>query len=293
MEAFLEAIRLDPGYAAAYAGVAECQQALALGGLADPAAAMAQAQKAAHVAVRLDNQLAEARVCLATLTWLRDLDWREAEKELLRILEQNPSCGAAHLRYAAWASALGREEEARLAIRRAGELDPLSPAVHREAFYVLYRARQYDLAVEECRKLLRLDLDFAADALTGIGRAHLQMAMKEEAIFTLQTALNLAGTRAEPLGLLGYAYALTGERADAVRIRGRLEELIARHYASPFSAALICTGLGETDEALRWLHQGVEERTPDRVYLNAEPEFDPLREEPRFQKLVRLLRIPR
>ena len=99
MEAFLEAVRLDPGYGAAYAGVAEGQQALALGGLSDPAAAMVQAQKAADVAVRLDNQLSEARVCLATLTWLRDLDWREAEKELHRILEQNPSCGSAHLRY--------------------------------------------------------------------------------------------------------------------------------------------------------------------------------------------------
>ncbi len=191
--------------------------------------------------------------------------------------------------YARYLSITGQHRDAIAEIKRAQELDPLSPILYAVAGDIFYGARDYDSAIEEDRKALDLDANSAA------GHAHLGIAytMKQryaDAIAELRKALELFGDDNDVISSLGYTYAVSGRRAHAQDLLRKLLVTSKQQYVNPLDVVGIYAGLGEKLNALQWLNRGYEERAP-MVWLG-DPTFDVLRSDPRFQDLVRKIGLP-
>ena len=152
-------------------------------------------------------------------------------------------------------------------------------------------ARQYDQAIDACRKTLELDSAFAGAHLD-LGLACLQESRCDEAIAELRQALALSGGRSVTVAVLGYAYALAGERAAALQMLDQLHERAARRDVSSLYPAYVHIGLGNVDSAFEWMEKAYQERAGLLVFLQVEPIFDPLRSDPRFADLLRRLQFP-
>ena len=161
IECFQGAIAKDPGYAVAYAGLADAYELLSIGFSSKPPVVyLAQAKAMALKALEMDDSLAEAHTSLAYARWLGDLDWPGAEREFKRAIELKTSYVMAHEWYAEYLAALGRHDEAFVQIKRAQQLDPLAVPVNRAVGWVLYFARRYDQAIDELQKTLAMNPDF-------------------------------------------------------------------------------------------------------------------------------------
>src|SRR5438445_1931733 len=240
-------------------------------------------------ALQIDPSLAEAHAALAVVKLYYWWDLPGGGQEARRAIELNPSYATGHHVYARYLSFNGQHRDAIAEIKRAQELDPLSPILYAVAGDIFYGARDYDSAIEEDRKALDLDSNFAA------GHAHLGIAytMKQryaDAIAELHKALELFSGDNDVISALGYAYAVSGERTQAQDLLRKLLVTSKQQYVDPLDVARIYLGLGEKLNALHWLNRGYEERAP-MVWLG-EPSFDALRSDPRFQDLVRRIGLP-
>jgi len=292
IEYFHQAIDLDPNYALAYAGIADCYSLLGwdLFGALPPREALPIAKAAAKKALETDDSLAEAHNSLAWTKLAFDWDWMGAEREFKRAIELNPGYAVAHHWYAECLAGMGRYAEALAEIRQAQELDPLSLIISSIVGWVLYFDRKDDQAIAEFRKALELDPNFWVAHWT-LGRAYEQKAMFVEAIAEIQKAIDFSGGSPLSLAALGHTYAVWGMRAEAERVLNELKEL-PEGYISPYGIAAIHAGLGEKDQAFIWLEKAYEERSGWLIWLRAEPISDPLRSDPRFQDLLRRVGLP-
>ncbi len=180
---------------------------------------------------------------------------------------------------------MGRHEEAIAEIERAEELDPLSLIINAIAGYVYYFASEYDQAIDHCQKALELDPNFAT-AHYFIGWVYERKGMYGEAIAELQKARTLSGN-IDFLAVLGHAYAVSGRTKQARKILDEVKALSERAYVSPYLLALIYMGLGEKDQAFAWLETAFTERAINLVVLKVDPRYDGLRDDPRFDDLLR------
>ncbi len=285
---FNQAIEKDPEYALPYVGLADAHILLGVYGYLPFREVMPKAEKATLKAQKLDSTLAEAHASLAHFKMLYEWDWAGGEKAFLRTFELNPNYAAAYLWYSLTLSALGRLDEALAAIKRARELDPLSLIINTDVGLVQYLARRYDLAIEEFRKTLEIDPNFYV-AHVLLGRAWVQVGNFDEATSELQKALELSGGSTLVLATRGYVYARAGRKAEALAVQEKLEEISKERYVSPYTQALLSTGLGETERAFEWLERALEERCLWAVHtpIAGDPVFDPLRPDPRFSALLR------
>ena len=278
-----EAIRIDPNYAPAYAGLADhywSAQEL------HPRAAMPEAEKYALKALELDPNLAHAHLALGAIRFYGDWDWEGADREFKRAIELNPGDSEAHRTYAFYLSALSREGEADSEIRRAEDLDPLYIATQVTAGWVFYFARRYDQAIEQCQRALELDPN-SAGGYDCLGSAYLAKGMHEQAIAACRQAVILsANAPARAVGL-GQAYALAGKNPEAREVLKGLRREATHGYLPPFFLAKLSVALGEHEQALTWLEESYAERDPYLAWLKIERGFDPLRKDPRFQDLLR------
>lgn len=288
LDHFRRAIEIDPSYALAYSGAADCYTLLGSAGYnAMPAReAMQRAKAATASALELDDTLAEAHTSLAFVKFRLDWDWEGAERGFERALELNPNYATAHHWYAIYLSAMGRFDEAIAEIERALALDPLSLIVSSAAGRLCHFAGRYDEAVRQYRKTLEMDPDYG-EAHFNLGLTYEQKGMHEEAIAELQKAVDLSGARTPIRAVLGYAYATAGRPDEARAILCELKELSEREHASPMEVAIVYTGLGERDEAIRWMEKAYEERSGVLVFLKVEPLYDSLRTDPKFTALLR------
>jgi TolB-like protein/Tfp pilus assembly protein PilF len=282
---FQQAIALDSNYALAYAGLADSYNLLASYSALPPSEAFKVAKEAAIRALQIDPSLAEAHVSLAaTLTWY-DWDWDSAELEYKRALELNPSYATAYQWYALYLAGMGRVEEGLRMMERAQELDPLSLIINLNVARVLYFARDYDRAIEECLRALEMYPEFTL-ALRRLGQAYSQKRMYKEAIEAFQKAIECSENDSETMAALAHTYAVSGNRAEAEKILSELIEMSKRLYVSPYSIARIHTGLGDKQRALESLEEAFEQRHGILAYLKVEPVFDSLRDEDRFVRLL-------
>ncbi|HEX2714528.1 MAG TPA: tetratricopeptide repeat protein, partial [Candidatus Acidoferrales bacterium] len=290
---FQQAIDLDPNYALAYSGMADCYSLLGwdLFGALAPREALPIAKAAAGRALEKDDSLAEAHSSLAWTKLAFDWDWAGAEREFKRALELNPGYAVAHQWYAECLAGMGRYEEAGAEAKQARELDPLSLTINTIAGWILYFDRQNDQAMAQFRRTLELDPNFWVAHWT-LGRAYEQKRMFAEAIAELQRASALSAGSPLSLAALGHAYAVSGQTVGAQHVLAQLKELAEKRYVLPYSIATIYAGLGETDEAFRWLERAYEERSGWLIWLRAEPVSDALRPDPRFQDLLRRIGLP-
>lgn len=287
IECFQQAIEIDPNYALAYAGVADCYTKLGDVGVTAmlPREAFTRARAAALRALKIDNSLAEVHASLGHLD-MHHLRWADAERDLKRAIELNPNYATAHQWYAYYLAFHHRLDEALVKIEVALELDPLSLPIADGVGEFLYFARRYDEAIAQFRKTLEMDPNFLASRIN-LGRAYEQKAMFSEAEDQFVKARQIAGESIDALAALGHTYAMSGSRGAALEVLAQLTDLAKERYVSPYDIALIHTALDETDDAFWWLEKAYDECVEWMIYTNVDPRLDPLRSDARFLDLMR------
>jgi serine/threonine protein kinase/Tfp pilus assembly protein PilF len=286
---FEEAIAKDPGYAVAYAGLADAYELLSIGlGAKPPLECLKQAKTMALKALEMDDSLAEAHTSLAYARWLADLDWVTAEREFRRALELKLSYVPAHQWYAEYLAAMGRHDEALAEIRRAQQLDPLAVPVNRAVGWVLYFARQFDQAIEELHKALAMDPDFLGARLV-LWWAQIARGACDDAITDIHKELERPGSSTVKKLMLGYACAVAGRRAEATKILRELDVRLASDDRLALLSAFPLAALGDTDRTFQQLQRAYEQRDPGLMFLKVAPWADPIRSDPRYGALVEKL----
>jgi tetratricopeptide (TPR) repeat protein len=283
---FEQAIAADPNYALAYAGVADGYVWLPGYTVGTPRDCYPKAATAAKRALELDDTLAEARTSLALAFWLYNFDFSQAIREFQRAIELNPNYAIAHQQYGNnTLSALGRFDEAIAEGKRAVELDPLSLVINADLGTDYYYARRYDEAIAQVRKTLEMDPGFYIAHL-GLGQMLDAKGAHDAAIAECQKARALNDDPAV-LGVLARAHGLSGNKTEAEKILDQLKELSKLRYVAAYSFALVYLGLGNKEEALRWLEQSYQDRAGSDIgYIRVDPLLDPLRGDPRFEALA-------
>jgi eukaryotic-like serine/threonine-protein kinase len=289
IEYYQLAIAKDPGYAVAYAGLADAYELLSIGfGSKPPAEYLALAKGMALKALEMDDTLAEAHTSLAYARWLGDLDWSGAEKEFKRSLELKSSYVMAHEWYAEYLAALGRDAEALAEIRRAQQLDPLSVPVNREVGWVLYFARRHDEAIDELRKALAMDAEFLGARLV-LWWAYVAKGAYELAIADIRREVERPGSKSIKKLMLGFACAAAGNREEASGILWELQPKLEEEHRLALLSALLLAALDDRDRAFQQLEWAYQIRDPGLLFLKVAPWADPLRADPRFGVLVEKL----
>jgi serine/threonine protein kinase/Flp pilus assembly protein TadD len=292
---FQQAIDKDPGYALAYAGLADTYSQL--GGEIESSPAtqvIPKAKAAAQKALELDDTLAEAHVALGYAAFF-DWDWQNVDREFKRAIELNPNSALAHMRYGETLQARVRFSEALEEATRAQELDPLSPHIVANVGFSYLDMEHYEEAIPQFRKVLDLNPNIplarayiaVAYAMKGMHREALaeydQVSDKDKAVAP-ETQL-IADT-------LGWVYAVSGKRADALKIAKEVEELSAYTYVNYYSLATIYAGLGEKDETFRLLENAYDQHCPTMVFLAVDSFWYGMRSDPRYVDLLRRIGLP-
>jgi TolB-like protein/Tfp pilus assembly protein PilF len=277
-----QALKLDPNYALAYCGLAD--NYAYMGSVVMPEKeANEKVKEFAQKALQLDPELAEARMSFA-LALVSAYDWRNGLKEFDRALELNPNLAFAYELQAWTVNGLGRFDEAIAKTRKAVELDPLSPFFQMSLSFYQYWARQYDDAIAQAKKTLEMDPNSAISHVL-LGLSFLKKGDTAGAIAELQKT-KAPDPGAWYQGFLGYAYAISGDRAKAAQSLHELEDLAKRQYVSPTAFATIYLGLGQKEKCLDWLEKSYEQQDSACWYLKIDQIYDSVRNEPRFQALV-------
>lgn len=286
IEYYNQAIGIDPSYALAYSGLADCYLVLPDYTNVPSQEAHPKSKAAALKALELDETLAEAHAALGGVKVDSEWDFVGAENELKRAIELNPNYATAHHWYAQYLSVMGRHEEAIKEIRRAQELDPLSLIINAVLGDTYIKARRYDDAIMQLGKTIEMDQNFIR-SYRYLGNAYVEKGMYSEAIGAFQTAATLSGEQPEQAARrateLKAAYAASGAK-------GYWEKQL--EYAkdgkvSPYGVAGIYARLGNKEEALEWLDKAYRERDPYVVYLKIDPQFDGFRSDQRAMDLMR------
>ena len=241
IEYFQQAVDLDPGYATAYAGLADGYMVLAFYAPSPAKGFAAKGKTAAGKALEIDPVMAEALSTLALLQCTLDWDWSEGERNVRRALELKPGYAWAHDYYAIMLTGMARHEEAVRQIRRAVELEPASPVFRTHLAWLLINARLYDEAIVECRKTMELDPNFPINYYW-LGLAFGLVGNHDEAIPALEAAHARVGSTFVTLEL-ARAYALARRQADCERVLEDMHQTFDRDYAEPVR---LCHGLRRT-----------------------------------------------
>jgi TolB-like protein/Tfp pilus assembly protein PilF len=295
IEYFERAIRHDPSYAPAYAGLADAYALLGSVGTDDllrPREAMPKAEAAALKAVQLDDSLAEGHASLAYAKMSYDWDWAGAEREFKRAMELNPGYATAHQWYAHYLLAMGLVNEALAEMKRARDVDPLSPVINVGVGWCLYQARRYDRAIDEYRKALEMNPGFALPHCT-MGMAYEQRGSYKEAIEHYKTGFALSGGAIFASARLAHAYGASGNRHEAERILDELLRLSKQRYIPAVYVASIYEALGDDNHLMEWVEKAYQERSDYLIYLRTEPSFDKMRFDPRFIRVLRQVGLER
>jgi len=285
IEYFNQAIEKDSNYALAYTGLANSYGVMGNNYL-PPHEAFPITKAYAAKALEIDETLAEAHTSMAAVRLFYDWNWAEAEKELKRAQVLDPNDADAHDLYAVYLDAMGRLDEAMAETKRAQELDPLSLMFSTNVGIESYYARQYDEAIAQLEKTINLDSRYNP-AYLWLGQAFEQKKMYREAIATFEKGMSQGERHPKLLASLGHTYALAGERGRANKVLYELREMSKRRYVSPYLFAVVYVGLGDKEQAFTGLEKAYQDRSFFLIWLKVEPQFDSLREDPRFQNLLR------
>jgi len=288
IEYFQQAIAKDPNYALAYAGLADSY--LLLGSYW--VEAVTDAKSAAEQALKLDPNLAEAYVAQGHIKLLLDWDWSAAERAFTQGISLNPSSAIAHSQYALCLATLNRVPAAIAEVRRAQELDPLSPMVNSDlGWYLLYGGQTAE-AIAQFRKTLEFDAN-SVSAHRGLGIALSQDGRHDEALTHLKQALNLSENSPVILGHIGAAYAAAGRRGEADRMLEDLDREATRQYVPSSAMAMVHAAKGDRTRALDLLEKAYDEHDFAITQIGIAPWFKMLKDDPRFVKLIGKLGLPR
>jgi tetratricopeptide (TPR) repeat protein len=286
---FDQAARLDPSFASAHASMARAHilQAEYYGTV--PRQALEAARQSAKRALALEPTLCEAHLALGDVRRLLEWDWRSAEAAYAQAIVLNPSQEGAHRAYGLLLAALSRPAEAIRETDRACEMDPLCMIVNSSgAAWVRYIAGDYDQAIARSRRAVDLEPQYLA-AHRILAAAYLRSGREGDAIAVLEKALAAAGEDPVLMAWLAHAKAVTGRRDEAVALVNRLVRLGGTRQVPAYHLALAHAGLEDLDAAFAALEQATIDADPALTNLAVEPDFEPIRSDVRYRRLIELL----
>jgi TolB-like protein/Tfp pilus assembly protein PilF len=286
LDHFQQAVRLDQNYALAYVGLADTYTLLSFFTIDAPKDTFPKAKEAAERALSIDNTLAEAYTALGQVKGCYEWDWLGAEEQFQKGIALNPNYPLVHHWRSLNLIAMGRLDDARTAMRRALELDPLLLITNVNLGRIDYYQGRYDQAVEQYKRAGELDEHFSRTHLR-LGMAYAQQRRYQEALVEYQKTRAVSGDTPQVAAQIARVLAVSGKRAEARAALARLEHLATRQYVPPYDIALIYSGLGETDEAFKWFEKAYADRSTEMIYFKVEPMLQPLRSDPRYAVLLR------
>ncbi len=281
---FHQALKLDPSYAPAYAGLADCYYMVSSMYYA-PTEVMPKAKTAALKALQLDDTLGEAHATLALVQSLYEFNRAEAERGFRRAIELKPSDAQVHLWYSLHLAGLGRFDEAAAQVEEAQKLDPVSPAINAYAGPPLYLAHRYDQAIQRMQPVAETFPDYVHPH-AWLALSYEQKGEWDKAIAEMEKAYAL-DQEPQSLAQLGHIYAGAGRTQDARKVLRQLRELSRQRYVSAYDIALLHAGLGEKEEAFRWLLKVEQDRSEWFAVVNVDPRLEGLHSDPRFASILR------
>ncbi len=286
IEYFQQSVEKDSNYAPAYTGIADTYTRGGWAGGEPPNDVFPMAKAAAEKALQIDPNLAEAHTSLAWINLLYDWDWPAAESGFKRATGLNPSYAHAYHGLYQYYIIMGHLDESLAAIKRAQTLDPLSPEIYSHVINIYRLMGRYEEGIKEYHKAVEMNMQG--------GLLNWQISLLYCRQGNYQAAIDLLQPYTFPLYKtgLGYAYAMSGQRAEAEEIIKELKEGRQGRPIHSYFIAYIYIGLGEIDTAFEWLERAYLEHAPDLIQINAWPEFDPLRSDPRFADLLRRMNFP-
>jgi tetratricopeptide (TPR) repeat protein len=218
-------------------------------------------------------------------------DWSGAEQEYRQALKLDPNYATAHQWFAFCLAELGRLQEAKAEIQQARDLDPLSLTINSAQGWILYLNRNHDAAIAQYERTLKIGAHFVP-ALQSMGLAYAQKGRYPEALAAIEKAREKSPGDVELLAFLGVVRAKAGQAPEARAVLDQLKELSQRQYVSAYYSAIIHAALGQKENAFADLEQAFQENACALVSLAIDPNLDPLRKDPRFDKLVKRLGLP-
>lgn len=284
LEYFREAIKLDPGFAEAYVGIADSYATLGLYSVLPPKQTFPVAKQAGMRALQMDDSLAAAHANLGFIDFYYEWNASASQDEFRRALADNPDYAMAHSWYAECLAANGQYPTAVSEAEHAIQDDPLSLIIGSNAGWTFALAGQYDHAVDTLKKTIEIDPNFPRTHLR-LGQVYEQHGEYAKAIPEFEKAVQLSGGDPYYQGSLGHAYGASGNLELARRIIRDLETRIGKQYVPPYAVALVYSGLGEKDQAFQWLQKAIEDRSTSLVFIRSDPEVATLRSDPRFARI--------
>jgi TolB-like protein/DNA-binding winged helix-turn-helix (wHTH) protein/Tfp pilus assembly protein PilF len=290
---FEASIQKDPGFAPAYAALANLYINLAFYRRTAPGPAVTAAKNAVAKALALDDSLSEAHYDLALLKWRYEWDWTGAEREFNRafVLDPHASYDVVHYDYADYLAWRGRRDDAVSELRKGRELNPGSSQAGTDTA-VYFQLRDYTRLIEAGRKSVAAEPTEWLDHFF-LGTGYEAVGQRAEAIPEFETAVKLAAGDQDVSAALAYAYAAVGRRGEAEKMLRDLMEESQRTYVSPYMIGMIYAGLGDKEKAFEFLDKAYQERCVDLVWqLKSDPRLDSLRSDPRFEAFWRRVGFP-
>ncbi|NIM50674.1 MAG: protein kinase [Gemmatimonadales bacterium] len=284
LELYKQALEHDARYGRAYAGIADTWMNLADDWL-PPHEAYPKAKEAAEKAAELEPTLEEAHTSLGKIMGWYDWDFAGAERVLRSVIAQNPSYADAHFALGSVLPCLGRADEAVAEMRKALELDPLLDMHSRWLARMLLFARNYDEAIEQSRRTLEINPNYSRVYLD-MGNAYLAEGKTDEALGAYRRGHAVEASVVSFNASTARALAAMGKQDEVSRVLAELEAQSEHRYVRGEVVACGYAALGELDQAIAWLEKAYEERSAGLIYLAADPAYDPLRADPRFDKLM-------
>lgn len=291
IEYFARAAELDPSYALAWSGLADSYSAGPINGDAPPHAVWPHAREAAANAIKAEPELAEVQTTLGFLKFWLEWDWPSAEAAFRKAVSLDPSYPLPHRMIGILLSHMGRSEEARPAIRRARELDPLL-AVHQAlSSQVAFSGRAFSEAVQFARQSIVVDPEFWIGHLQ-LAQALEQLGQNDQALEALTSAGRFSGGNSKVVSLRGYIFAKLGRADEAREVLRTLVAIARERYVPPYAMALVHAGLREPDDSFQWLDRAFDLHDVHLIFLPVDPKWDPLRADPRFSAVLNRAGLP-
>ena len=287
---FRQAARKDPQFALAYIGQADALDALSfsVAGGAAPGKIYRRQETAALKAVELDDSLLQAHSLLAEVYYDNAYDWPKAEKELKRVIELSPNSVMAHTRYAFFLATMGRFEEAEAQVKLAQTMDERSAAPNRAMLQILYWQHKDDEAVAQGLEALTKDKDNRATHFF-LGFVYLHQGQFTKGIEEMKRG---SFGDADSLAALAYAYAAAGDKTEVENTLAQLKHHPA-YDRVPYGLAEVYIALHDKGRAIRLIEKAYQQRSNRMNRLKVDPIMDPLRQEPRFKRLMRKMNFQR
>ncbi len=287
---FEQAIAHDPGYTLAYSGLSD-SYALQVDYRGVPVTEGYElARRYALKALELDDNLPEAHTSLAWVQFAYDWDWEGAERSYRRALALNPAYATGHHWYSFVLLVSGQSEQALVEAHTALELDPSSLSIRRGLGWLYYYTRRYESAVYHLRRAIAMN-PTSEDTYRVLGLVLTQQGAYDEAERAFREAITLSPELSYATAGVAHVLALRGRRREAEGLLAELEARARDHYVSPVAFCILHLGLRNIDQAFAWLERAYQDRRGWLTYLKVEPMLDAVRDDPRFEELVKRMKL--